>query len=206
MQAHPLHQGAGSAQAAPGNGTRTETPGAGRTVSARAEGLAAGIAATAGMLAGLWVAISPWFLVLQSPRGGNTTAGNLIIGLAVAGLCLLTITGARGAERLQGASLLSRRLADHLPVHPGREDPGHRGHVLEQHLVRGYRHRGSPRRPRSRLVACRPLNPLPRTAPLPPAGPPARTSPLPAAMPPGSRLALPPMRMPPPRPARGGTS
>ena len=35
------------------------------------------------MLTGLWVAISPWFLVLQH-GGTNATAANLIAGLAVA--------------------------------------------------------------------------------------------------------------------------
>jgi hypothetical protein len=65
------------------------------------------LAAMAGLLTGLWVAISPWFLALQAPRAGNATANDLIIGLAVAALGLLTITGARRVESLQGASLLA---------------------------------------------------------------------------------------------------
>lgn len=70
-------------------------------------GTLAQLAAMAGMLTGLWVAISPWFLTLQVPRGGNATANDLIIGLAIAGLGLLTITGARSLEGLQPASLLA---------------------------------------------------------------------------------------------------
>lgn len=61
----------------------------------------------AGVLTGLWVAISPWFLTLQVPRGGNATANDLIIGLAVTGLGLLTITGTASVEGLQAASLLA---------------------------------------------------------------------------------------------------
>ena len=175
MQAHPLHHRGGSPQAVPANGATAEpvTPGsaAGRTAFRSPAGTPAQLAAMAGMLTGLWVAISPWFLTLQVPRGGNATANDLIIGLAIAGLGLLTITGARSLEGLQPASLLSRRLADHLAVHPGRDCPRHCGHVLEQHLVRRHRHRGGPRRPRARQVPCGRLTPPARAAPFPPAGP-----------------------------------
>ncbi len=102
----PLHRTAGS-QAVPANGAGTEpvTPGAiprRSTLSRPAQ-----LAAMAGMLTGLWVAISPWFLALQAPRGGNAAVNDLIIGLAVALLGLLTITGARSVESLQAASLLA---------------------------------------------------------------------------------------------------
>ena len=40
-------------------------------------------AAALGMLTGLWVALSPWFITLQH-AGGNAAAVNLISGLAVA--------------------------------------------------------------------------------------------------------------------------
>ena len=111
MQAHPLHHRGGSPQAVPANGAAAEpvTPGsaAGRTAFRSPVGTLAQLAAMAGMLTGLWVAISPWFLTLQVPRGGNATANDLIIGLAIAGLGLLTITGARSLEGLQPASLLA---------------------------------------------------------------------------------------------------
>lgn len=68
--------------------------------------LAAQVTAMLAMLTGLWVAISPWFLVLQAPTAGNATALNLIIGLAVATLGLFAICGARGFLGLQAASCL----------------------------------------------------------------------------------------------------
>jgi hypothetical protein len=58
------------------------------------------------MLAGIWVAISPWFLVLQIPAAGNAAALDLIVGLAVAALGLFAICGARGFMGLQAASFL----------------------------------------------------------------------------------------------------
>jgi SPW repeat len=59
-----------------------------------------------GMLTGLWVAISPWFLVLQ--RGGNNaTVTNLIVGLAVVALGLYALSGSRGFLGLEVGSLLA---------------------------------------------------------------------------------------------------
>lgn len=59
-----------------------------------------------GMLTGLWVAISPWFLVLQ--RGGNNAAvTNLIVGLAVVALGLYALSGSRGFLGLEVGSLLA---------------------------------------------------------------------------------------------------
>jgi SPW repeat len=59
----------------------------------------------AGMLAGLWVAISPWFLSLHA-HGGNATANDLFVGLAVVALAVFAVTG-RGLPTLQPASALA---------------------------------------------------------------------------------------------------
>lgn len=69
-------------------------------------GLAAQMVAMLTVLAGVWVAISPWFLVLQVPTAGNATAANLIAGLIVAALGLFAICGARGFTGLQAANSL----------------------------------------------------------------------------------------------------
>ena len=106
MHIHPLRQPAGDAQAVLASDTAAEP---GTTVSApgrAAVPTAAQLAATAGMLTGLWVAISPWFLTLQTSSGGNAAVNNLIIGLTVAGLYLLTITGTRSPESLETAIML----------------------------------------------------------------------------------------------------
>ena len=66
--------------------------------------VAAQVTTMLAMLAGLWVAISPWFLVLQAPAAGNATALDVIIGLTVAALGLFAISGARGFMGLQVAS------------------------------------------------------------------------------------------------------
>lgn len=54
------------------------------------------------MLAGLWLAISPWVLILPT-----VAAHNLIVGLAVVAFGLLALGGSRGFTPLQGASLLT---------------------------------------------------------------------------------------------------
>ena len=59
-----------------------------------------------GSLTGLWVAISPWFLVLQH-GGNNATVANLIIGLAVVALGLFALSGSRGFLGLEVGSLLA---------------------------------------------------------------------------------------------------
>jgi hypothetical protein len=62
--------------------------------------------AVLGAAAGLWVAISPWFLVLQ--HGGNNAAvTNLIVGLAVVALGLFALSGSRGFLGLQVGSVLA---------------------------------------------------------------------------------------------------
>jgi len=61
---------------------------------------------TLGMMTGLWVAISPWFLVLQH-RGNNAAASNLVVGLAVVALGLFALSGSRGFLGLEVGSLLA---------------------------------------------------------------------------------------------------
>lgn len=64
------------------------------------------VTAVLAMLGGLWVAISPWFLVLQAPVARNATANDLIIGLAVAALGLFAVSGVRGFMGLEVGSFL----------------------------------------------------------------------------------------------------
>jgi hypothetical protein len=59
-----------------------------------------------GILAGLWVAISPWFLVLQH-GGNNAAASNLIVGAAIVALGLFAVSGSRGFLGLQVGSLIA---------------------------------------------------------------------------------------------------
>jgi len=59
-----------------------------------------------GSLTGLWVAVSPWFLVLQH-GGNNATVANLIVGLAVVALGLFAVSGSRGFSGLEVGSLLA---------------------------------------------------------------------------------------------------
>jgi hypothetical protein len=57
-------------------------------------------------LAGLWVAISPWFITLQT-TGNNATTVNLISGLAVAAVGAFALASPRGFSGLQlGSALL----------------------------------------------------------------------------------------------------
>lgn len=110
MHVHPLHRTA-DPQAVPANGAGTE-PATARSaavpmVSRGPLARPARFAATASMLTGLWVAISPWFLTLQASRGGNATANNLIVGLVVLVLGLLVISGAGSMDSLRAAGLLA---------------------------------------------------------------------------------------------------
>jgi hypothetical protein len=68
-------------------------------------GVGAQAAAALGMLTGLWVAISPWFITLQY-AGGNAAAVNLISGLAVAAAGAFALAGPRGFVGLQSGSAL----------------------------------------------------------------------------------------------------
>jgi len=107
MQLHHLRRESPGTQAAPGNGTVSQAvPGFGPArADVAAPGMADQLCAMAGMLAGLWVAISPWFLSLQA-YGGNAVANDLIAGLAVAALAVFAVSG-RGLPSLQAASALA---------------------------------------------------------------------------------------------------
>src|ERR1700722_5630369 len=95
------------------NGAATSAP----TMMAAAPGLAEyGLPATSrdlgaqasavlGLLTGLWVAVSPWFVTLQN-TGTNATTVNLISGLAVAGLGVFALLSPRGYAGLQVTSML----------------------------------------------------------------------------------------------------
>src|SRR5258708_39414886 len=58
-----------------------------------------------GSLTGLWVAVSPWFLVLQH-GGDNPTGAHLIVGLAVGPLGPVPLSRRRGLLGLEGGSPL----------------------------------------------------------------------------------------------------
>jgi len=60
------------------------------------------VSAMLGALAGVWMAISPWFLTL----GRQETANDLIVGLVVTALGAFGIAGARGFLGLQAGNLL----------------------------------------------------------------------------------------------------
>ena len=64
--------------------------------------MAAQVSAMLATIAGVWVAISPWFLTL----GRRGTANDLIVGLAVAALGVFAIAGARGFMGLQAGNVL----------------------------------------------------------------------------------------------------
>jgi SPW repeat len=67
--------------------------------------LGAQASAVLGLLTGVWVALSPWFLTLQN-TGTNANTVNLISGLAVAGLGAFTLVSPRGFAGLQVGSAL----------------------------------------------------------------------------------------------------
>src|SRR5581483_5312766 len=70
-------------------------------------GAAVQLAAAVITLGGLWVAISPWFLALQTPPGGNARANDLIVGLVIAAIGMLAISRLRGLAGLSAASLVA---------------------------------------------------------------------------------------------------
>ncbi|HUA41889.1 MAG TPA: SPW repeat protein [Streptosporangiaceae bacterium] len=62
--------------------------------------------AVLGLLTGLWVALSPWFITLQQ-SGTNANTVNLISGLAVAAVGAFALVSPRGFAGLQiGSALL----------------------------------------------------------------------------------------------------
>jgi hypothetical protein len=93
----PESNGASAATAVPG------PVGYGLPVTTRDMGAQA--AAVLGLLTGLWVALSPWFLTLQN-SGTNANTVNLISGLAVAGLGAFTLVSPRGFAGLQAGNAL----------------------------------------------------------------------------------------------------
>lgn len=122
MRPSPPHRAAATPATAPGNngavsssaavglaggGLLAEDHATRHSARSVLPGLAAQLAATLMVVTGLWVAISPWFLALQAPRAGNAAVSDLIIGLAVAAIGLLTVVSARGLAGLPAASLLA---------------------------------------------------------------------------------------------------
>ena len=69
------------------------------------QGLAAQGAATLGLLTGLWVAVSPLFIMLQH-GGNNATFANLIAGLVTAAVGAVALVSRRGFGALQFGSLV----------------------------------------------------------------------------------------------------
>ena len=74
-------------------------------VPASLRGIGAQAAGVLGLLTGVWVALSPWFITLQY-QGGNATAVDLISGLAVAAVGAFALASPRGFSGLQLGSLL----------------------------------------------------------------------------------------------------
>jgi len=72
---------------------------------ATARDLGVQVSAVLGLLTGLWVAVSPWFVTLQN-TGTNATTVNLISGLAVAGLGAFALLSPRGFAGLQLGNLV----------------------------------------------------------------------------------------------------
>jgi SPW repeat len=75
------------------------------TMPPSTKAITAQVSSALAVLAGLWVAISPWFLVLQHGPGSSATAGDLIVGLAVAAVAMFAASGARGFMGLQLGNL-----------------------------------------------------------------------------------------------------
>jgi SPW repeat len=67
--------------------------------------LGAQASAVLGLLTGVWVALSPWFVTLQN-AGTNATIVNLISGVAVAGLGAFALLSPRGFASLQVGNVL----------------------------------------------------------------------------------------------------
>ena len=79
-------------------GADYQPPGTWRSITAQ-------VSAGLGMVTGLWVALSPWFITLQH-RGTNATITDLIAGLAVAAVGAAALASTRGFTGLQLGSLL----------------------------------------------------------------------------------------------------
>jgi hypothetical protein len=68
-------------------------------------GMGAQVSAVLGILAGIWVALSPYFITLQF-SGTNASTVNLISGLAVAAVGVFALASPRGFPGLQAGSAL----------------------------------------------------------------------------------------------------
>jgi hypothetical protein len=68
-------------------------------------GMGAQVSAVLGLLTGVWVALSPWFVTLQH-GGTNANTVNLISGLAIAGVGAFALASPRGFPGLQVGSAL----------------------------------------------------------------------------------------------------
>jgi hypothetical protein len=67
--------------------------------------IGAQVSGSLGLLTGVWVALSPWFITLQY-QGGNAAAVELISGLAVAAIGAFALASPRGFPGLQLGNVL----------------------------------------------------------------------------------------------------
>ena len=94
-----------STQAVPEMNGATAPGPAEYALPATSRDIGAQASAVLGLLTGVWVALSPWFLTLQN-TGTNANTVNLISGLAVAGLGAFALISPRGFAGLQVGTLL----------------------------------------------------------------------------------------------------
>jgi hypothetical protein len=87
------------------DGAPTQIVSADYALPATVGGAGAQLSAVLGLLTGVWVAVSPWFLTLQQ-GGTNANTINLISGLAVAGVGAFALVNPRGFASLQVGSAL----------------------------------------------------------------------------------------------------
>src|SRR5271170_7906184 len=102
----PESNGASTSNGTPAPTVMAAAPGlAEYGLPATSRDLGAQASAVLGLLTGLWVALSPWFITLQN-TGTNATTVNLISGLAVAGVGVFALASPRGFAGLQLANVL----------------------------------------------------------------------------------------------------
>jgi hypothetical protein len=87
------------------DGASAQTVSADYALPVTAGGLGAQVSGVLGLLTGVWVALSPWFLTLQQ-GGTNANTVNLISGLAVAAVGAFALASPRGFAGLQVGSAL----------------------------------------------------------------------------------------------------
>lgn len=107
----PRPRQADATGAAPGNNAASDPATAGyapeHPVTAMPRMTAVQVAAALVTVTGLWVAISSWFLTLQTPMAGNARADDLIIGLTAAATGMLAASWLRGLTSLPAVSVLA---------------------------------------------------------------------------------------------------